>query len=363
MPQKAEIMTRQRILIIDDIPANLRLMSELLKDQYRVSIALNGEEGLRLASSVYEKPSLILLDIMMPGMDGYEVCRRLKNDAATSKIPVLFVTARDERDDEAHGFALGAVDYITKPISPLVLCARVKTHLELYLYQKNLESRVESSIAELREGYIDTIHRLTLVSEYKDPETGEHIKRISYYTRELARQMGLGSTFCENIFHASPMHDIGKVGIPDAVLLKEGPLNTEEWLIMKSHTFLGAKILENARSPYLKMAIEIANYHHERFNGGGYPAGLSGEQIPLSARIMNLTDQYDALRSVRPYKSGFSHEKTCQILLEGDGRTSPEHFDPNVLKAFKKTADVFDEIFSTHLNNTEIVNELTRKHP
>lgn len=345
-------MTKPRILIIDDTAANLRLMSALLKDTYQISIALNGKDGLRLASSIDERPSLILLDIMMPGMNGYEVCKQLKNNEATKKIPVLFVTARDGIEDQSHGFDIGAVDYITKPISPPILRARVNTHMELYLYRETLESRVESGIAELREGYVDTIHRLTLVSEYKDQETGEHIKRISYYTQELARRLGMDSTFCEHIFHASPMHDIGKVGIPDAILLKKGPLTPEEWTVMKTHTTMGANVLKGAKSPYLQMAISIARSHHERYDGGGYPEGLAGEDIPLSARIMNLTDQYDALRSVRPYKPGFSHDKTCQIMVEGDGRTSPEHFDPNILAEFKKIAPVFDDIFSSISDKT-----------
>ncbi len=338
---------KNRILIVDDTTANIRVIRELLRDQYSISAATNGEDALDIIHSE-QPPDLILMDIMMPEMDGYELIRRLKENSNTKTIPVLFVTAKTSSDDEMKGFSLGAVDYITKPISPPILKARVAAHMRLHQYQEHLEDLVSQRTRQLEQGYIDTIHRLTLSAEYKDNETGAHIKRISYYCRELAGRMGMDNTFAKNIFYASPMHDIGKVAIPDAILLKNGPLTPEEWQIMKTHPDIGGKILEGSDSPYLKMAVDIARHHHERWDGKGYPSGLKGEEIPLTARIMNICDQYDALRSKRPYKPSFSHEKTSSIIMEGDGRTMPEHFDPEVLNVFGQHKDIFDDIFETY---------------
>ncbi len=340
-------MEKQRILVVDDTPTNIKVLNDLLKDHYQISVATNGPDALDLANSD-SKPDLILLDIMMPEMDGYQVIQRLKQDPATQKIPVLFITAKGEVGDETKGLAMGAVDYITKPISPPIVKARIANHMNLHIYQENLEAVVEQRTKQLTDGYIDTIRRLTKASEYKDEETGAHIKRISYYTRELSKEMGMDHGFVDSIFYASPMHDIGKVAIPDAVLLKEGPLNDDEWATMKTHAPIGGKILKGSESPYLKMAEDVATFHHERFDGNGYPKGLKGEAIPLTALIMNITDQYDALRSKRPYKPAFSHDKTVSIITKGDGRTMPDHFDPTVLSAFKKSMDIFNDIFETH---------------
>jgi putative two-component system response regulator len=189
---------------------------------------------------------------------------------------------------------------------------------------------------------------LTLSSEFRDEDTGAHIKRISFYTRELSLRMGLEKEFCDTIFYASPMHDVGKVAIPDSVLLKKGSLDDDEWKVMKTHTEIGARILEGSASPFLQMAVDIAHCHHERWDGRGYPRGLKEDEIPLTARIMNITDQYDALRSRRPYKPAFDQEKTVSIITRGDGRTMPDHFDPEVLAAFEKAADIFAEIFEEH---------------
>ncbi|MDY0376741.1 MAG: response regulator [Desulfobacterium sp.] len=335
---------RNRILIVDDLPANIKVLSELLRADYQVSATTNGGEALEIARSA-QPPDLILLDVMIPEMDGYEVCRQLKKDPRTSRIPVLFVTAMDEVKDETFGLSLGAVDYITKPVSTPIVLARVKTHINLRHHESYLEQLVTQRTQQLRNGYIDTIHRLTLASEYKDEETGAHIRRISYYTRAIALEMGLDKKFAETIFYASPMHDIGKVGIPDAILLKEGPLDEEEWRIMKTHPEIGADILEGSDSPFLVMAVDIARCHHERWDGKGYPKGLKGDEIPLTARIMNLSDQYDALRSKRPYKPAFDHKKSVDIIIKGDGRTMPSHFDPEVLHAFKGIKSQFNEIF------------------
>ncbi len=341
------MIDKRRVLIVDDTPSNIKILNELLCSDYNISVATNGADALQLAVS-QEPPDLILLDIMMPEMDGYEVCRRLKADATTQSIPVLFVTAKGEVEDEKEGLELGAVDYIAKPFSPPIVKGRVRNHMNLHLYREHLEELVAQRTRQLREGYIDTIHRLTLASEYKDEETGAHIKRISYYTREISEQMGLGNEFAENIFYASPMHDIGKVAIPDSIMLKQGPLDNKEWETMKTHTIIGAKILEGSNSQFLKTAADIALCHHERWDSKGYPKGLKGEEIPLAARIMNITDQYDALRSKRPYKPPFDHEKTKSIITKGDGRTTPEHFDPEVLAAFETASDTFAEIYEKH---------------
>ena len=337
-------MEKQRILIVDDSPSNIRLLNDILRDEYSISITTNGERALKLAKSD-SRPDLILLDIMMPEMDGYEVCRQLKASAKTKNIPVLFVTARCGIEDEKKGLELGAVDYITKPISPPIVASRVRNHMNLHLYQEHLEEQVAKRTKQIQDGYHDTIYRLSLATEYKDEETGCHIQRIGYYAKELASKMGMDKEFCEAIFYASPMHDIGKVAIPDAILLKPGPLNDEEWEIMKTHTERGVKILEGSKSPYLQMAVDIAGCHHERWDGTGYPRGLKGEEIPLTARIMNIIDQYDALRSKRPYKPAYDQHKTISILTKSNGRTIPDHFDPEVFTNFKKVVDVFDDIF------------------
>ncbi len=336
-----------KILIVDDAPENIMLLSALLRSDYQISGTTNGAEALELVASD-SPPDLILLDVMMPEMDGYEVCKKIKADPKRKSIPILFITAMADAEDEAYGLSLGAVDYITKPVNPPIVRSRIHAHMNLVRHQKHLEDLVAERTQQLREGYVDTIHRLTLASEFKDEETGAHIKRISYYTKLMAVSLGMNREFTENIFHASPMHDIGKVAIPDAVLLKEGPLNDEEWQVMKTHAEIGGQILEGSKSPYLVMAVDIARCHHERWDGKGYPRGLKEDEIPLTARIMNLADQYDALRSKRPYKPAFSHEKTVDIITKGDGRTLPEHFDPEVLSIFKKMAHQFDEIFNTH---------------
>ncbi len=339
--------TKRSILIVDDTPANIKILNDLLRDEYKIIVATNGPDALEIVYSK-DQPDLILLDIMMPNMDGYEVCHKLKQSPNTSNIPVLFVTAKDNVADETKGLEMGVEDYITKPFIPPIVKQRIRNHMALHLHHVELEQLVEERTKELRNGYIDMIQRLTLTSEYKDEETGAHIRRIGYYCKELSRQMGFNSEFIEAIYHASPMHDIGKVAIPDSILLKQGPLNQEEWETMKTHAEIGALILDGGKSPLIKMACEIAGCHHERWNGGGYPNGLKMDKIPITARIMTITDQYDALRSKRPYKPAFNHNKALEIITKGDGRTMPDHFDPDVLAAFNKIADIFEDIFETH---------------
>jgi putative two-component system response regulator len=342
------------ILVVDDTPDNLILMNSLLKDDYKVKIANGGEKALKIAASD-SPPDLILLDIMMPRMDGYEVCRRLKHDPGTVNIPVIFLTAKAGMEDEKKGLELGAVDYITKPISPPIVMVRVKNHLALkvaadFLRDQNgfLEMEVARRTRDVQDSYQETIFTMTRAAEHKDEDTGSHVKRISYYSRELAGMLGMDKDFINKIFFASPMHDIGKIGIPDHVLLKPGGFTPDEWEIMKGHTSMGAKILGDGKSPYLQMGAEIALNHHERWDGGGYPNGKQGEAIPLSARIMNICDIYDALRSKRPYKPAFDHPKTVGIMTHGDNRTQPVHFDPVIYDAFKRNTPSFRDIFEAY---------------
>lgn len=347
-------MDKKKILIVDDMERNIKMLALLCQHLGHETIsARNGVEAV--AAALREQPDAILMDIMMPEMNGFEATEKLKGDPLTQHIPVIMVTALDSRADMLTGIAKGANDFLSKPVDTEELTLRLNNNLRnkefhdfLKHYNQILEEEVADRTLELRQGYIETIHRLTLAAEFKDEDTGLHINRISHYTKALATELGMDSEFTEAIFYASPMHDIGKVAIPDAILLKNGPLDKEEWAIMKTHPSVGARILEGSRSPYLVMATEIALGHHERWDGHGYPNGLRGDRIPLAARIMNIADQYDALRSRRPYKPPFDHAKTLAIITEGDGRTLPEHFDPEVLAAFRKCADIFNAIFENH---------------
>ena len=341
----------KKILIADDQLLNILVLEELCKNLGHDAVkARNGREAVELART--ERPDCILMDVVMPELDGLEATKQLKNDKKTAHIPVIIITGLDSRKDRLAGIAIGADDFLTKPIDDEELALRLRNNLRnkefhdfLAEHKKLLEEQVAERTRLLREGYVDTIHRLVLASEFKDEYTGAHINRISYYTREIAENCALGSEFVESIFYASPMHDIGKVAIPDAIQQKPGPLDATEWEVMKTHTTVGAEILKGSNSPYLQMAVDIAQYHHERWDGKGYPNGLKGEEIPLTARIMNICDQYDALRSERPYKQAYDHEKSCAIILQGSERTSPEHFDPEVLEAFRKCRTRFAEIY------------------
>ena len=348
-----------RILVVDDTEAARRLLETLLHGEgFKTLTAENGERALELAES--ELPDLILLDLMMPGMDGFTVARRLKGNPETKPIPIIVVSALEDRESRMRGLEAGAEEYLTKPIDRMDLRIRVRNLLRLkefsdFLKDHNqlLESQVKERTKDLQNSFVETIFTLMRASEFRDDETGSHVKRISYYTQELAEALGMDAEFCNRIFYASPMHDIGKIGIPDHILLKPGGFEPEEWEIMKTHTTIGYEILSGNSSPYLQMGQEIALNHHERWCGGGYPNGARGEEIPLSARIMQLADVYDALRSQRPYKEPFSHEKTMEIITQGDGRTDPSHFDPQVLEAFKQCVDKFAEIFSGVRDETE----------
>ena len=351
------IMTKPHtptILIVDDEPSNLKLMHTLLKAEGYGSLrAVCGADALALAATHH--PDLILLDIMMPEMDGYEVARQLKANPHTRNIPIIMTTALDDRASRLKALEMGAEEFLTKPVDRAELSIRVRNLLRLKEYadfladhNHRLEEQVTARTTQLTESYRETIYTMTLAAEYKDEETGLHVTRISYYCRAMAEYLGMDAEFRDCIFYASPMHDIGKIGIPDHILLKPGSFLPDEWEIMKTHAALGAKILARGNSPYLRMGAEIALNHHERWDGGGYPNGKRGEETPLSARLMNIADQYDALRAKRPYKPAFDHAKAMQIITQGDGRTLPGHFDPAVLAAFKDCAEIFRGIYAEH---------------
>jgi putative two-component system response regulator len=300
---------------------------------------------------------LILLDLQMPGMDGFQVMDGLKEIEADGYLSVLVITAQP--DHRLRALQTGAKDFISKPFDITEVLTRIHNmlevrllHKELRLHNDALEQRVRERTADLQESYQETIFTMIRAAEYKDQDTGAHGQRISHYCSELSEKLGLDRSFCYKIVFASPMHDIGKIGIPDHILLKPGGFTPYEWEVMKGHAALGARILGNSKSPYLKMGAEIALSHHERWDGEGYPNGLKGEAIPLSARIMNICDVYDALRSKRPYKPAFGHLKTVDIITRGDGRTQPEHFDPVILEAFKQDHESFRGIFETYTTLT-----------
>ncbi|PKO62005.1 MAG: two-component system response regulator [Betaproteobacteria bacterium HGW-Betaproteobacteria-18] len=343
-----------RILVVDDEERNRRLLVAMLEAEgYSASEAADGMQALELARQ--SPPDLILLDIMMPGMDGYEVARQLKAAEATCSVPVVMVTALDDRESRLRGLEAGAEEFVSKPVDRNELRVRVRNLLRLkefsdFLANHNriLETQVNERTRQLTASYRETITTMTRAASYKDEETGAHVARVSFYSAELAQALGMGAAFCDVIHYASPMHDVGKIAISDAILGKPGQFEPHEWEIMKTHAALGAKMLGGTDSPYLVMGAEIAGGHHERWDGGGYPLGLRGEAIPLPARIMQICDVYDALRSRRPYKEAFSHERSTEIIITGDGRTEPSHFDPAVFEAFQRSTARFCDIFEAH---------------
>ena len=348
------------ILVVDDTPDNLLLMANLLKDSYTVKAANNGEKALRIARDT-PPPDLILLDVMMPGMTGHEVAQHLQAEPATRDIPIIFLTAMSSSADETRGLELGAADYITKPISPPVVLARVRTQLKVkdaadFLRDQNayLEREVQRRTRELSAIQDVTIHAMASLAETRDNETGNHIRRTQHYVKVLAEHLRTHPRFSAVLddatitllFKSAPLHDIGKVGIPDAILLKRGRFTPEEFEIMKTHTTLGRDAIAHAEGQlgmdvdFLHLAKQIAYSHQEKWDGSGYPQGLAGEAIPVAARLMAVADVYDALISRRVYKEGMPHEKAVAIIREGRG----SHFDPDVCDAFLANQQGFREI-------------------
>ena len=362
-------LEKPTILVVDDTPENLTMMSFLLKDRYKVKVANHGQKALRIAASE-PQPDLILLDIMMPEMDGYEVCRQLQQDLQTRNIPIIFLTAKSSVEDEEFGLGLGAVDYITKPISPPVVLARVKTHLSLkasadFLRSKSdyLEQEVAKRTREISAIQDVTILAMASLAETRDNETGNHIRRTQHYVKALAealRQQPKFATVLDDhtiamLFKSAPLHDIGKVGIPDRILLKPGRYEPEEFAIMQRHPLLGLQAIEHAEQSlgtsvdFLRVAKEIAYGHHEKWDGSGYPQGLVGEAIPLSARLMAVADVYDALISRRVYKEGMPHQQAAEIIAQGRG----SHFDPDVVDAFFQIEQTFVAIAQRYLDSDQ----------
>ncbi len=367
---------RHTVLVVDDTPDNLFLMKNLLQDRYRVKVASTGEQALRIAASE-SPPDMILLDIMMPGMDGYEVCLQLKRQPKTMSIPVIFLTSRSEVEDEEKGLELGAVDYITKPISPSIVLARVKTQLSLkamddFLRDQNhfLESEVAKRLLEVTAVQDVTILAMASLAETRDSDTGNHLRRTQFYIKALAEKLRdhprfsalLTTANIQAIFKSAPLHDIGKVGIPDRILLKPGRLEPHEIEIMKTHTTLGYNAILNAERAlgtpveFLSFAMDIALSHQEKWDGSGYPQGLAGDAIPIAARLMAVADVYDALICRRIYKRAMSHEGAVQIMLEGRGT----HFDADILDAFIAIQTEFLAI-AQRFADTEV--DMARKMP
>ncbi len=342
---------QQTILVVDDTPENIELLTEVLNPHYRTKIAINGDRALKIAFSD-TPPDLILLDIMMPGISGYEVCEKLKANLDTRGIPVIFVTAMSEIADEKKGLELGAVDYITKPISPSIVLARVTTHLALYDQTRELERMVAIRTAELEKTRQQIIRRLGRASEFKDNETGNHVIRMSYYSRLIAQAIGMGKESVDVLFNAAPMHDVGKIGIPDSILLKPGKLNDAEWMIMRKHPEIGAEIIGTHQDDLLRTARVVALSHHEKWDGSGYPKQLKEEAIPLTARIVALADAFDALTSERPYKRAWPIEDALRLIEANAG----SHFDPGLIRPFKS---VLPEILAIKVQYTEECGALT----
>jgi len=350
-----EIVKRATILVVDDVAGNLEIMSNILSSTYDLRVAKSGKKALEIVR-LSPTPSLILLDVIMPEMNGFETCRRFKADPQCKSVPVIFVSTQTDMIDVTMGFSEGGVDYISKPVSPPIVLARVKNHLSLYNQSLILEGKVLERTFELMQTRDVAILAITSMAETRDNETGDHIKRTQQYIRLLAQHIKAKPRFSkylddetiELLYKSAPLHDVGKIGIRDSILLKPGALTPEEFNIMKTHTTIGRDAinksideinLENVSS-FLQIGREIASSHHEKWDGSGYPLGLAGEAIPLSGRLMAICDVYDALISRRVYKEPFSHEKAVEIILAGRGK----HFEPDLVDAFDELKGKFHNI-------------------
>ncbi|MFK5986555.1 MAG: response regulator [Pseudomonadota bacterium] len=329
---------RQTILIVDDTPANLDVLKGVLGNSYEIKAAINGNIALKIANM--QPPDLILLDIMMPEMDGYEVCKQLKANQKTFNIPVIFITAMLDAKDEQKGFDVGGVDYITKPINPGIVKSRVKTHLALANQQRACQFIVDMQTKELMDNQKSAIYMLGEAGHYNDTDTGVHIWRMASYSAALAHALNWPVPQVELLEMAAPMHDMGKIGIPDSILKAPRKLSDEEWLIMQGHSIIGYQILKKGKSHLFHMAAEIALSHHEKYDGTGYPEGLKAERIPESARIVAIADVFDALTMERPYKKAWPGEKALTLIEEESGK----HFDPDFVSTFLAIQDEIIQI-------------------
>ena len=352
---------KKHILLVDDIITNIEILDKVLQKQYKISRALNGKDAIAYARE--HAPDMILLDINMPGMNGIDVCKTLKTNEDTKDILVIFISGLHDVQSKTRGFDAGGVDYVVKPFNVQEIRARIKTHMELQDYRNKLEQMVHTRTLQLNEAnnklilsQIQLIHRLGVAGEYKDNETGQHVNRVCLYSGIIARTMGLDPETVDFIRMCSPLHDIGKIGIPDKILLKPGPLSEDEWEIMRQHSGIGVDILmpsvdetlpgveshsEKERvTRLIDIASNIAGYHHEKWDGTGYPAGLDGNDIPIEARIVSVADVFDALSNKRPYKEPFSEEECLSILREMSGKA----FDPEVIDAFFKSIDLILQV-------------------
>lgn len=332
------------ILIVDDDPNFCEMLEIYLREAgYRPRTARCGEEALvHLAD---RKPDLILMDFLMPNLTGIDVVQKVKGDAETFHIPVIMISSETDRETRLQSLYEGAEDFLSKPIDRPELLFRVRNLLRLTVGHNLLRDKNVALTKEVRQRCLETVTALQRATSHRDGGTGTHISRISQYTELLTTQMRLDEDFKNQLYYTSSLHDLGKIAIPDSILLKSGPLSAIEWETMRTHTVLGEQILRGYRTPFLEMGAEIALCHHERWDGSGYPGGLVGDAIPRSARITHICDVYDALRSERPYKPPFNHRRAMDVIMQGDGRVSPEHFDPQVLQAFGTISDSFAEIY------------------
>jgi putative two-component system response regulator len=342
-----------KILIVDDDQRNRKLMVVQLESLgHEIHVAANGDEALDLIQDI--DPDLVLLDVMMPGIDGYQVLEKIKGNRETMDLPVIMITALSDTQSRVKAYDLGADDFISKPPDRTEMMVRVRSllkvkayHDEMARYRDNLEHEVGRITEQLHLAYqnlkmasLDTIYRLTQASEYKDEDTGAHIQRVSRLSQAIARRLSLPQKVQDSLLYAAPMHDVGKIGIPDEILLKPGVLNEDEWEVMKTHSLIGSQILSGSDSDILKMGEEIALTHHERWDGGGYPHHLAGEQIPITGRIVAVADVFDALTSRRPYRDPLPDEKATALVRDG----ADSQFDPRIVDAFISLGDEVAEI-------------------
>lgn len=334
------------ILLVDDEPLNLRVLANVLSPLYQLKVANSGNRAMEILENG-ANPDLILLDIMMPGKNGFEICKWIKSTPTIRNIPIIFVTTVNDSESEETGLRLGAIDYITKPLVPEVVKARVATHLSLHHQQMELEQQVSLRTKELSDSRLEIIHQLGRAAEYRDNDTGMHVIRMANFARKIAEYMGADNTWIETLYWAAPLHDVGKIGIPDGILLKPGKLNNEEWEIMKTHSEIGAQIIganHGHDNQLFSMAHAIALNHHEYWDGSGYPSGISGDQIPLAARIVACADVFDALTSERPYKKPWPIDEAIQHINNLSGK----QFDPEIVEIFNAVVGEFPSIIAQY---------------